>query len=60
VGLIFDGNIESLLGDFLYDEATNRSIAVHPAAMIHLLRKIYDAAPLADELEGKTAVSVKR
>jgi len=60
VGLIFDGNIESLLGDFLYDEATNRSIAVHPAAMIHLLRKVYDAAPLADELEGKTAVSVKR
>jgi hypothetical protein len=60
VGLIFDGNIESLLGDFLYDEATNRSIAVHPAAMIHLLRKVYDAAPLADELEGKTAISAKR
>jgi len=60
VGLIFDGNIESLLGDYLYDGDTNRSIAVHPAAMLHLLRKAYDAGPLADELEGKATVQAKR
>ena len=33
VGLIFDGNIESLLGDFVYDGVTNRAIAVHTAGM---------------------------
>jgi hypothetical protein len=60
VGLIFDGNIESLSGDYVYDPGTNRSVAVHPAAMIHLLRNLYDAGPLADELEGKTPPARKR
>lgn len=53
VGLIFDGNIESLPGRFLYSDASNRAVAVHSAFMMHAIRKIYDAAPLADELEGK-------
>ncbi|HTW60581.1 MAG TPA: S46 family peptidase [Terracidiphilus sp.] len=53
VGLIFDGNIESLAGDFVYDGAKNRAVAVHAAAMIEALRKIYGANALADELEGK-------
>jgi peptidase S46-like protein len=53
VGLIFDGNIESLAGDFVFDETRNRAIAVHSAAMIEALRKIYGANALADELEGK-------
>ena len=52
VGLIFDGNIESLAGDFIYDEETNRAVAVHSAAMIEALRKLYGASKLADELEG--------
>ena len=52
VGLIFDGNIESLPGRFLYSEEKNRSVAVHPGAMIECLRKLYDAGSLADELEG--------
>ena len=52
VGLIFDGNIESLAGDFVYDEETNRAVAVHSAAMIEALRKLYGAGTLADELEG--------
>jgi Peptidase S46 len=53
VGLIFDGNIESLAGDFVYDGAKNRAVAVHSAAMIEALRKLYGAEKLADELEGK-------
>jgi hypothetical protein len=53
VGLIFDGNIESLAGDFVYDGAKNRAVAVHTAGMIEALRKIYNAGALADELEGK-------
>jgi hypothetical protein len=53
VGLIFDGNIESLAGDFVYDGTKNRAVAVHSAGMIEGLRKFYGANALADELEGK-------
>ena len=52
VGIIFDGNIESLTGNFEYIEETNRAVAVHSAAIIEALRKVYDASPLADELIG--------
>ena len=53
VGLIFDGNIESLAGDFVYDGTKNRAVAVHSAGMLEALRKIYGIGALADELEGK-------
>lgn len=53
VGLIFDGNIESLVGDYVYNDEANRAVAVHPGFMSEALRKIYDAGALADELEGK-------
>jgi hypothetical protein len=52
VGLIFDGNIEGLVGDFVYNEENNRAVAVHSAVMIEVLRKVYDAGALADELLG--------
>ena len=53
VGLVFDGNIESLAGDFVYDGSKNRTVAVHSAGMIEGLRKLYGADALADELQGK-------
>ena len=53
VGLVFDGNIESLVGAYVYDEEKNRTVGVHSQAMIEALRKLYDAIPLADELQGK-------
>jgi hypothetical protein len=59
VGIIFDGNIESLVGRFVYEEQTNRAVAVDSAAIIHALRTLYDAGALADEIEGKTARAAK-
>ncbi|MEO8259151.1 MAG: S46 family peptidase [Acidobacteriota bacterium] len=53
VGLIFDGNIESLVGRFVYSEQSNRAVAVHSAVIIEALRKLYDAGAIADELQGK-------
>jgi hypothetical protein len=55
VGLIFDGNIESLPGRFLYSEEKNRAVAVSTAAMIECMRKLYDSNELANEIEGVTA-----
>jgi len=52
VGLIFDGNIESLIGNVVYDGARNRAVAVHSAGMMEALRKIYGATALANELVG--------
>ena len=53
VGIIFDGNIQSLTEDFLYTEEQSRALAVHSSAIIEALRKVYDAQPLADELLGR-------
>ena len=53
VGLIFDGNIESLVGDYVYDESSNRAVAVDTAVMSEVMRKLYDAGSVADELEGR-------
>ncbi len=50
VGLVFDGNIESLIGNYVYDGETNRTVAVHTAAMTEALRKLYHADALLKEL----------
>ena len=53
VGLIFDGNIESLPGNYFYDERVNRGVAVDARAIIHSLDKVYGATGLVAELTGK-------
>ena len=60
VGLIFDGNIESLIGNVVYNGNSNRAVAVHSAGMIEALRKLYDAGALADELQGVRRAPAKR
>ena len=52
VGLIFDGNIESLSGRFVYDDTAGRAVSVHAAAIDLALRELYDAGFLADEMRG--------
>ena len=54
VGLIFDGNIHSLGGDYWFDPRLNRAVAVHSSAILETLTNIYAAKRLADELRGVT------
>ena len=57
LGLIFDGNIQSLVGNFYYDESVNRAISVDSRGMLEALRKVYGAAEVADELARPGAAS---
>ena len=50
VGIIFDGNIQSLVWDFVFDDQQGRAVAVHSSAIVEGLRKVYQATALADEL----------
>ena len=53
VGLVFDGNLESLANVFVYRGGSDRAVSVHSAAILEALRKVYGADALADELTGK-------
>ena len=53
VGLVFDGNIHSISGDYWYDAELNRAVAVDPAIIFEALRKVYRAQELLAELGAK-------
>lgn len=50
VGVAFDGNIESLSGDFIYQPEENRSVAVHSDGILAAIKYLYKVDRLADEL----------
>ena len=50
VGLIFDGNIQSLVGDFMYDSSVNRAISVDSRGMLEVMKKVFGARELVAEL----------
>jgi hypothetical protein len=57
VGLIFDGNIQSLVGDFMYDESVNRAISVDSRGMLEILKKVFNANEIVAELTGQAATT---
>jgi hypothetical protein len=50
VGVIFDGNMQSLAGNYVYDDAQNRAISIDSRGIVEALTKIYGAQELTDEL----------
>ncbi|MBK9098458.1 MAG: S46 family peptidase [bacterium] len=52
VGVSFDGNIQSLPGDFIYDPEVNRSVGVHSAGMLEAIKDLYEFERLAEELDA--------
>ncbi|MBU6414044.1 MAG: S46 family peptidase [Planctomycetes bacterium] len=52
VGLIFDGNIYSTVGDVFYDSANARAVAVDSRGMMEAFDKVYQAKELIAELKS--------
>jgi len=57
IGLIFDGNIQSLPAYYIYEEPINRAVSVDSRAIVEALRKVYHADTLVDEIVGKRRVT---
>ncbi len=53
VGIIFDGNLQSLPWDYQFDDRQGRALAVDSRAIVEALRKVYAATNVVTELTGK-------
>ena len=57
VGLVFDGNIESLPGRYIYTTELNRTVAVDSRGLMEAIKHLYKATRLGEEMEaGKIIV----
>lgn len=52
VGIAFDGNIESLPGDFIFDDTKNRCVSVHSGGILEAVEDLYKADRIAKELRN--------
>ena len=52
VGLVFDGNIESLPSNFIYTTEANRTVCVSAVGMMEAIRDLYKATRLSNELSN--------
>ncbi|MFM8356970.1 MAG: S46 family peptidase [Verrucomicrobiota bacterium] len=52
VGIIFDGNLQSLVLDYAFEEEQARSLSVHSSGILEALRQVYQARPLVEELRA--------
>ena len=59
VGLVFDGNIESLPGDYIYLPEANRAVAVDARGILESLDEVYDADRIVLELTTGTLAATE-
>jgi hypothetical protein len=59
VGIIFDGNIQSLTWDYIYSDRQARAVAVDSRAILEALKSIYEVPALVSELTGRTQTAGK-
>lgn len=52
VGLAFDGNIESLPGNFIFDTTANRTVSVTSNGLLEAIRNLFKDVRIADELQN--------